>query len=230
MSHTRFVLTSFICIFSIIFSTICWSQEQNVRPGINDYYQDPNFEQWLAIFESPGREVYDRRMAILEALDLKPGMDVADIGAGTGFYSLLFAQQVTSTGTVYAIDISDEFINNIERRASEIQLDNIVGVVNTAKSTGLSKESIDMAFICDTYHHFEYPITTMQSLYDAMRNGGSVVVIDFRKIKGQSSSWVMGHVRENKQAVIKEIESTGFKFIEEQDLLRTNYFLKFKKL
>ena len=218
-----------LAIFSVVYSSIIWGQEQNVNPGINDYYQAPVFDDWLSIFESSGREVYEQRQSIVDALDLKPGMDVADIGAGTGFYSLLFARQVAPEGKIYAVDISDEFVKNIERRANEQQLKNIIGVVNNPREVTLSDNSIDLAFICDTYHHFEYPITTMKSIHKALRPGGEVIIIDFRKVSGFSSSWVMGHVRLNKQAVIKEIESTGFKFVAENKLLMTNYFLKFRK-
>ena len=230
MDDSKYKFLILLSIVLLHFSAIAWAEEQNVNPGINDYYQEPVFEQWQSIFESPGREVYERRESILAALELKPGMNVADIGAGTGFYTLMFAQQVAPGGKVYAVDISDEFVRNIQRRASEQHLDNILGVVNHAKSVALPDASIDLAFICDTYHHFEYPMTTMRSLHQAMRPGGTVIIIDFRKIEGQSSSWVMGHVRENKQAVIKEIEASGFQFVEENDLLRSNYFLKFRKL
>ena len=230
MADLKYKFLIFLSIVLLLFSASASAEEQNVNPGINDYYQEPVFEQWQSIFESPGREVYDRREAILAALELKPGMNVADIGAGTGFYTLMFARQVAPGGKVYAVDISDEFVRNIERLASEQQLNNILGVVNHAKSVALPDTSIDLAFICDTYHHFEYPLTTMRSLHQAMRPGGTVIIIDFRKIEGRSSSWVMGHVRENKQAVIKEIEASGFQFVEENDLLSSNYFLKFRKL
>jgi ubiquinone/menaquinone biosynthesis C-methylase UbiE len=205
------------------------AQESNVNPGINTYYQNPDFEQWVSVFESDGREVYGRRKAIITALDLKPGMKVADIGAGTGFYSLLFARQVGPEGHVYAVDIASEFVKNILLRASEKQLDNVTGVVNNPKTVELPENHIDLAFICDTYHHFEYPMTTMQSIYSALKPGGEVVIIDFRKVKGFSSPWVMNHVRADKLSVIREIEAAGFKFKEEQPLLRTNYFLRFVK-
>ena len=105
-------------IGSFVFMPVTiWSQEQNVRPGINQSYQEPDFQQWRAVFESPGREVFDRRHAILDALELKPGMKVADIGAGTGLFTQLFAQSVGPEGKVYAVDISREFVENIERRA-----------------------------------------------------------------------------------------------------------------
>jgi ubiquinone/menaquinone biosynthesis C-methylase UbiE len=203
--------------------------EQNVNPSINRHYQDPDYKHWVDIFERPGREVYDMRHKIVKALALKPGMVVADVGAGTGLFTRLFARQVGASGLVYAVDISKNFIKNILRTAKEQKLKNIKGIVNDQKSTHLLPASIDMVFISDTYHHFEYPMTTLDSIYYALRPGGQLIIIDFRKHEGVSSNWIMGHVRTNKEGVIHEIESAGFHLIQDLDLLKTNYFLKFIK-
>ena len=101
------------------------------------------------------------------------------------------------------------------------------GIVNSPRDVSLPPRSIDVAFICDTYHHFEYPGAMMQSIRAALKPGGSVVVIDFRKIPGFSTPWVMGHVRANEPTVVREIESVGFRLVEDRDFLRRNYFLRF---
>ena len=203
--------------------------EQNVNPEINRYYQDAEFQDWVGTFERTGREVYDKRHAVVKALNLKPGMVIADIGAGTGFYSLLFAEEVGKAGHVFAVDITDDFILNINRRASEKNLKNIHGVVSNQKDTLLAPGSVDMAFVCDTYHHFEYPQTMLASIRRALRPGGELIIIDFRKQPEISSSWVMSHVRTDQETVIKEIEQAGFKLLSETDILKTNYFLRFVK-
>jgi ubiquinone/menaquinone biosynthesis C-methylase UbiE len=203
--------------------------EQNVNPGINQAYKDAQFQDWLSVFERPGREVYDKRQLVVQALNLKPGMDIADIGAGTGFYSLLFAKKVGALGNIFAVDIADDFVLNINRRASEQHLKNIHGVVSTQKDTLLAPASIDMAFVCDTYHHFEYPQTMLSSIHRALRPGGQLIVIDFKKDTDTSTSWVRSHVRADKKTVIKEIEKAGFNFNSELEILKTNYFLRFIK-
>jgi ubiquinone/menaquinone biosynthesis C-methylase UbiE len=203
--------------------------EQNVNPGINKHYQDAEFQDWVGIFERPGREVYDKRREVVQSLNLKAGMDIADIGAGTGFYSLLFAEQVGKTGNVFAVDVTDDFILNINRRAKEHNLKNVHGVLSNQKDTLLAPGSIDVAFVCDTYHHFEYPKTMLASIYRALRSGGELIIIDFVKQPGVSSSWVMSHVRGDKQTVIREIEQAGFRLKSESELLKTNYFLRFVK-
>jgi len=206
-----------------------YAEEANVNPGINQYYYDAEFERWVNVFERPGRELYDKRHEIVQALELKPGMAVADIGAGTGLFTRLFSRKVGVQGRAYAIDISENFVRSIEGMARQQGLDNIQGIVNTDKSTGLPASSIDLAYLADTYHHFEYPRTMLASIHAALRDGGQLVIIDFRKQPGVSSSWVMSHVRADKNTVIQEVESAGFKLISDSDRLKTNYFLSFVK-
>ncbi|MCW8929491.1 MAG: methyltransferase domain-containing protein [Gammaproteobacteria bacterium] len=222
-------LSIFLSVLLVLFMTNCWADEENVNPGINSHYYDAKFDQWVETFESPGREVFDEKETILQEIQIQPGMRIADIGAGTGFYSIAFAQQTGEKGLVYAVDISSDFIKNILLRANNQSLNNIKGVINNQKEIGLSKNSIDLAFICDTYHHFEYPLTTLQSIYQALDTGGKLIIIDFKRDPQISSSWVMGHVRANKNKVIKEVESVGFKLVEDSNILERNIFLTFIK-
>ncbi|MGB5396357.1 MAG: methyltransferase domain-containing protein [Gammaproteobacteria bacterium] len=206
------------------------AEEQSVRPGINSYYMDPDWQQWKNQFETPGREVYDRRLDILRASGVTPGMAVADIGAGTGLFTRLFSPQVGAQGKVVAVDISRPFVENILRESRERNLINIEGVINSPGDVMLDAKSIDLAFTVDTYHHFEYPQSMLASIHKALRSGGRLIVIDFRKHPGKSSGWVMGHVRADMKKVIDEITSAGFVLIDDKPLLRTNYFLEFRKL
>lgn len=197
------------------------------NPAINAPYEDPEYGQWVARFERPGREIYDRREAIVDAAGVKAGMTVADIGAGTGLFSLLFAEEVGPGGKVYAVDVSRVFVDNIARRARERGLKNIVGVVNTQTSTELPPAAVDLAFLSDTYHHFERPAAMLASLHRALRPGGRLMVIDFERIPGRSSSWVLGHVRADKAQVKREVEAAGFRLTEDRPLLKENFFLVF---
>lgn len=213
-----------------LLSTAAIAVEQNVNPGINKPLVDPDYEIWVQRFEHPGREVFDLREIIVKAANIQTGMDVADIGAGTGFYTRLFASAVGPKGKVYAVDIAENFIDEIVSQAEEAGMNNVIGIVNSQKETGLKAGSIDLAFVCDTYHHFEYPRTMLRSIFHALRQGGSLIVIDFRKIKGLSSNWVMSHTRANKETVIREIESEGFVLTEDQDFMKANFYLRFRRL
>jgi predicted methyltransferase len=221
-------IVSGVLNFSVVANPLL-PPEQSVRPGINKHYENPKFQDWVNRFERPGREVYDKRYDVIDATGVKPGMAVADIGAGTGLFTRLFSARVGPKGQVIAVDISRVFVENVLRIAKEQGLKNIEGIVNTPRNVSLSPDSIDLAFVCDTYHHFEYPESTLKSIRHALRPEGALIVIDFRKIPGFSSPWVMNHVRTDKKTVIKEIGAAGFKLIEERPLLRSHYFLRFIK-
>ena len=227
MKHRQCFLLILVCLNFSGLSDL--QAEESVRPGINSYYMDPDWQQWVNQFESPGREIYDRRFDILRAAAVSPGMDVADIGAGTGLFTRLFSPQVGAKGKVYAVDISRPFVENILRESREQGLMNIEGVVNSPDDAMLNPGSIDLAFTVDTYHHFEYPKNMLASIHKALRSAGRLIVIDFRKHPGKSSGWVMGHVRANRERVIEEITSAGFVLLDDKPLLRVNYFLEFGK-
>jgi ubiquinone/menaquinone biosynthesis C-methylase UbiE len=205
------------------------AQEQSLSPGINSYYRNPDFERWVAMFETAGREVYDKRHEIVAALDIRPGMAVADVGAGTGLFTLLFARKVGVQGTAIAQDVAPEFLRGIEARAGREKLANVRTVLGGEKDANLPPASLDLVFVCDTYHHFEYPQAMLASLHAALKPGGRLAVIDYEKIPGRSSSWVMGHVRAGRETAIAEIEAAGFKMLKAHALLRDNYFLEFQK-
>ena len=209
--------------------SIVQAGEQSVRPGVNRQYENPNWQQWVNTFERGGREVYDRRHAIVAASAVLPGMSIADIGAGTGLFTRLFAEAVTPTGTVYAVDISEPFIENILRSSREQGLANVQGIVNTPRDAGLPADSIDLAFITATYHHFEYPASMLASIHRALHRDGRLIIIDFRRDPHLSSPWVMGHVRGNKGLVIEEVLAAGFRLVDDRPLLQSNYFLLFNK-
>ena len=200
-----------------------------VGPAINAYYEDADVTRWQEVFERPGREIFDQRFEILNAVGVYPGMTVADVGAGTGFFTMLFARTVGPYGTVYAVDISESFVASIERRAEEYRVDNVRTIVNDQKDTRLPEDSIDLVFVCDTYHHFEYPQAMLASIDRALKEDGELVIIDFRRQQGFSSPWVMSHVRANREQVIEELREAGFMLVESLDLLRENYFLRLRK-
>ena len=200
-----------------------------VPAHINDPYQDPDFDQWTQTFERPGREVFDERFRIVSALGLHRGMAVADVGAGTGLFSLLFARAVGESGRVYAVDVSQAFIDKIMERTGDYHVGNVVGVLGTQQSTGLAPGSVDLVFVCDTYHHFEYPRAMLASIAEALRPGEQLVVIDYRRVPGLSRSWVLGHVRAGEDEVVEEIGAMGFVRVGAEEFLRDNWFLRFRK-
>ena len=201
--------------------------------GMNVRFLDPGMEvdEWIDRFESESREIFHSRAAVLRALGIKPGMAVADVGAGTGFFSRMFAEQVGDTGWVYAVEISPRFAQHNAAEAERVGVGNMTSVLCSERSTGLPPCAVDLAFMCDTYHHLSYPQETLASLHRALRPGGMLIVIDFERIPGTSREWILGHVRAGKETFREEIEAAGFRLAEEVtiDGFSENYFLKFCK-
>ena len=207
--------------------------KESVKPGINKKFLDPELQvdDWLKRFEVESREVFLEREAVLKACGVQKGMVVADIGAGTGLYARLFSKAVGPEGWVAAVDISGPFLKHIVTRAEQEGQDNITAVLGREDSLSLPPDCLDLAFICDTYHHFEYPQDTLKSLLRSLKKGGTVIVIDFERIEGVSREWLLGHVRAGKAVFRREIEEAGLTFVEELEIpgFEENYFLRFRK-
>lgn len=207
------------------------AEEKSVRPGINTEYLKPGMDvsKWVARFEKPGREVFDQREKIMEALHLKRGQRVADVGAGTGLFTMLIADAVGPKGKVYAVDIAKDFIALINKRATEANLKNIETILCADRSTELPKDSVELVFTSDTYHHLEYPASVLASIRQALRRGGELIVVDYRREPGKSADWIVKHVRASQEEVAKEIQAAGFERVETPDFLKENYLMRFRK-
>ena len=207
--------------------------EASVRPGANEKFLSPDLdvEEWIGRFENESREIFRRRRQIVEQLGLRPGMAVADVGAGTGLFVGPLARAVGPEGTVYAVEVSRRFLEHLRTRVRKEALSRVRVVEGKERSTGLAAASIDLALLCDVYHHFEYPKSMLASLHSALRPGGTLVVIDFERIPGSSSDWVLEHMRAGKSEFVDEIEQAGFVLEEEVQIdgLVENYTLRFRK-
>ena len=159
-------------------------------------------------------------------MQIEPGMSVADVGAGTGFFTLMLAEAVGPKGKVYAVDIAPEFLKAIAKRAEAQGFNNVITILGTQKDARIPADKLDRIYIGDTYHHFEYPVTYSKTLRSALRSKGQLIVVDFKRIPGISSPWVLGHVRAGKNAFIEEMSIAGLMLIEDLDFMQTQYFLR----
>jgi SAM-dependent methyltransferase/protein tyrosine phosphatase (PTP) superfamily phosphohydrolase (DUF442 family) len=207
--------------------------EASVKPGINKKFVNPNLDvdQWIQKLELESREIFLHREHILAACEIEQGDSVADIGAGTGLFTRLFSSTVGVEGRVFAVDISPRFIEHINKESASKKINNITGVLCAENNVNLPRDSVDLAFVCDTYHHFEYPKSTLASIARALKANGHLIVIDFERIEGKTKKWTMGHVRAGKEVFQKEIEDAGFTLVTEEEIdgMEENYFLKFRK-
>ncbi len=210
-----------------------YSGEASVKPGINKSFIDPNLDvdSYVKRFEIESREVFVNRERILAACGIEKGDTVADVGAGTGLFTRMFSVVVGDEGWVYAVDIAPRFIEHINGEAAKHKLNNITGVLCAENSVNLPPNSADVVFVCDTYHHFEYPKSTLASIKRALKKDGHLILIDFDRIEGKSREWLMGHVRAGKEIFRAEVQDAGFTLVEEKKIngFEENYFLKFRK-
>ncbi|MCB1121031.1 MAG: methyltransferase domain-containing protein [Verrucomicrobiae bacterium] len=220
----------------LLLLTIClgaYAQKESVNPGINKSYlnKDLVVEEWVERLEAEGREVFVNREAIVAEIGLKPGMAIADIGSGTGAHLPFMSKAVKRKGKVYAVDIVDKFLEHIDHQAEKNGWKNVETVLCTERSAELPANSIDVAFICNVYHHFEYPYDTLASLHQALRPGGKIVLVDFKRIPGESSDWILSHMRAGQDVFEGEILKSGFRKEREiKDLLKDNYMVIFQKV
>ncbi len=226
------LLSSFIASVAICFLTLLatTAQEKSVKPGINKQFENPDPKEWIQKFEGESREIAANAKEIVAACKLKPGMMVADVGAGTGLFTRKFASAVGDKGKVYAVDIAQTFLDHIKKTCADGKIKNVETVLCDQFSTKLPKNSVDLVFICDTYHHFEFPQRTLRSIHEALRPSGQIVLVDFHRIPGKSREWVVGHVRAGQEVFIGEIKSAGFKVVGEEKFLKENYFVRFERV
>jgi ubiquinone/menaquinone biosynthesis C-methylase UbiE len=133
---------------------------------------------WL---ERPERETEEAPSKAIEALDLKPGMVVADIGAGSGYYASRMAKRVGPAGRVYATDIQAGMIALLERRIASEGLTNVTPILGGMDDPRLPPKSIDLAIMVDVYHELQEPQIFLQRLKEAFKPGGRLVLVEFRK-------------------------------------------------
>lgn len=205
---------------------------QGPPSSINRPFESPDLDvgAFVKRYENESREVFAKRTAIVEALGIKPGMGVADIGAGTGLFTRLFADKVGAEGKVYAVEIAPALLKHIASEAKANKLDRVITtVLATQESSQLPPNSVDLVFLCDTYHHIEHPTPTLESIRRALRPGGRIAIIDFDRHE-QASDFVKGHVRAGKEVFFKEIESAGFDREAAPTVdLKENFFAVFRK-
>lgn len=226
----RSAIASAFLGFSVLASSTM-AQEKSVRPGINDSFRDPKVSEFQEKFEIESREVFAKRKEIVDVCKVIPGMTVADIGAGTGVFTRLFSEAVGPKGYVFAVDIAPNFLEHINSTNREAGQKNVQTVQCTPDSTQLEPATVDVAYICDTYHHFEFPLKTMSSLHAALKPGGRVFLVDFERVEGESTEWTMKHVRAGQEVFEAEILSCGFKKVRQHtNLLKENYFIEFERV
>jgi SAM-dependent methyltransferase len=207
------------------------AQQQTITPTAKELNKafDAEASQWRARFEHEGRAIYDKRYEILDAMHLKPGMNAADIGAGSGLVARLMAQRVAPGGMVYAVDISKNMVDHITAIAEQEKIANLRAVLGDPHSPRLEPHSLDLVCIIDSYHHFEFPQDMLREIVKALRPDGTLVLIDFKRIEGLSKEYILKMVRAGEGTFTDEFQNAGFDLVERRDdMFDDNYLLRFR--
>lgn len=181
---------------------------------------------WL---ERSAREKEERLTLLVKSLELKPGQVVADIGAGSGVISMLMANQVGPEGYVIGVDVQDEMLLRLQDNAKKAGITNIVPIKGSQKSCSLAPRSVDLAIMVDVYHEFEFPYEMMANISKAMKPGGRVVLVEYRK-EDPTVPIKLVHKMTQKQAKAEvEQEEFGLKWTETIDVLPQQHIIVFTK-
>ncbi|WP_238993836.1 class I SAM-dependent methyltransferase [Calothrix sp. PCC 6303] len=178
---------------------------------------------WL---ERPSREVEEKPSKIVDALHLQPDDVVADIGAGTGYLSFLIAPTLTQ-GKVLAVDIQPEMLDIIEFFKQEKQINNVEPILASISNPNLPATSVDLAIMVDAYHEFEYPREMMEGIFQGLKPGGRVALVEYR---GENPFIAIKGLHKMTQKQVKqEMQAVGLQWQETQRLLPQQHLMIFAK-
>jgi precorrin-6B methylase 2 len=179
---------------------------------------------WL---ERPEREAEERTDLLMPALKLKPGMAVADIGAGTGYFSWRLAKEVGAKGKVYAVDIQQEMLDLLQRNMKQRGVANVISALGTVTDPKLPANSLDLVLMVDVYHEFDHPYEMLSGIWKALKPGGRVVFVEYR---GEDPEVPIKRLHKMTEAQVrKEAEVFPFEWVETNPVLPRQHIIVFRK-
>ncbi|MBT5709384.1 class I SAM-dependent methyltransferase [Verrucomicrobia bacterium] len=203
-------------------------REIHDRDGIGKFYFDREIAHvmghlgagWL---ERGSREVEEAPTKLIKALKVTKGMKIADIGAGSGYFSRRLARSIGKDGLVYAVDIQPEMLEILGANMKKAGLENFRPILGGEKDPKLPDESVDLVLMVDVYHEFSYPHEMMTAIYKALKPGGRVAFVEYRG----EDSWVpIKPLHKMTQAQVKrEAEAQGFTWIETLNVLPRQHII-----
>jgi precorrin-6B methylase 2 len=179
---------------------------------------------WL---ERPEREKEERSSLLLKSLKLKPGQVVADIGAGSGYFTFPIAREVAPSGKVYAVDIQPEMLDLIRKRMRERKVENVVPIHGTETDPKLPKEAIDLILLVDVYHEFSRPYEMTCAMVRALKPGGRLVFVEYR-LEDPNVPIKLVHKMSQRQ-VVKEMEPHPLRHVRTLNTLPWQHIIIFAK-
>lgn len=182
--------------------------------------------EWERVLENPARDAWQKPAQVVEALNIQRGQSVADIGAGTGYFSVRLAQAVGNDGKLYAVDVQQDLIDHLAARAKEANLPQLIPTLGAFDAPKLPAESLDLIFICDVVHHIENRPAYYAKLAAALKRGGRLAIVDF--YKRDLPVGPAPPMKIARDAMIEELRQAGFSLVQEHKFLSHQYFLVFQ--
>jgi predicted methyltransferase len=210
-------------------STALWAQ---VATDANTRYQTAEGRKAVAAgLGSVGRDATERPQELVDAMGLKPGMTVADIGTGVGYMLPYLSRAVGPQGRVLAEDIFDDFLNAAKQRAGDQKLGNVAFIKGTETDPRLADGTVDVVLALDSYHHYDYPEKMLAAFVRSLRDGGRLVVVEYYKRPNAMPSMdAVKHIRLDEPDVVREIERNGFRKVSEREHIKgSQYMVVFEK-
>lgn len=208
-----------ILLFCLIFSLPAAADSAN-----QDHRSWADVEHWSTVFDDPARDEWQKPITMMRFLGVRRGDTVADIGAGTGYFTRPLAMRVGEEGRVYAVDIEQAMLDHLMARA-DISPDRVVPVLGSADDPELPPAEIDLAVIVNTWHHIEKRNKYIKRLEKSLSPEGRVAIIDFRE-----GELPVGPPPEDKLShdqVVSEFEKAGWRFVAESVALPYQYAMIF---
>ncbi|MBI4516968.1 MAG: methyltransferase domain-containing protein [Deltaproteobacteria bacterium] len=182
-------------------------------------------EHWKAVFDDPARDAWQQPRAVVDALGIMPGMCVADIGAGTGYFSRYLSTAVGENGSVLAAEPEPNLLGHLRQRAETEGSANLTPILASFDNPRLPAGAVDLVLIVDTFHHIDDRLNYFRRLQRALKPGGRVAIVDFKKEEAP-----VGPPVEHKLAreqVVEELQRAGYQLLGEPVLLPYQYVLIF---
>lgn len=179
---------------------------------------------WL---EREGRVEEERPDEVLQAMDLAPGMQVAEVGAGTGFFARRIGPAVAPGGKVYAVDIQAEMLDLLREYAARDGVDNVVPVLGTETDPKLPRGAIDRMLLVDVYHEFQQPAPMLERMRESLAPGGRVVLVEYRA-EDDSAAHIKADHRMTADQVLAEWLPAGFELVERRETLPSQHLFVFR--
>jgi ubiquinone/menaquinone biosynthesis C-methylase UbiE len=209
-------------------SSLCllwlWNNATTAQEHEHPHHPMP-LEQYIAVLEDPKRDEWQKPDEVLKALDLQAGQVVADIGAGSGYFTVRLARALAPLkGRVIALDVDEGMVDHLRQRLATEQLKNVTVMQVPAHDPLLIDQSVDVVFICDTYHHIEDREVYMRKVKKGLKSNGRVVIVDFYKREGSPVGPPLP-MRVSEDTVQKELQTAGLQVTKKLSVLPYQYIL-----